>query len=116
MTYLKGYEIQGKKPKLIEKPTVPTIIEPFPDASYRIRWQGSTGAYGYDFQRAESPNGPWITIGVDVSDDYPYATTMFKDKFNPTPGKTYYYRIRAKSIGGFSDWSKPVACTIPNKK
>ncbi len=114
ITYLKAYEIQGKKPKLVEVPAVPSIIEPIRNPALQIKWQGSTGAYGYDFQRAESPDGPWMTIGVDISDDFHYATAMFKDKFQPEGGKTYYYRLRAKSAGGFSDWSAPVAVTVPD--
>ncbi|MDD4496228.1 MAG: cellulase family glycosylhydrolase [Eubacteriales bacterium] len=113
-TYLKAYEIQGKKPKLIQKPDVPKFIEPVKNPQAQIKFQGSTGAYAYDIQRAEKANGPWTTIGVDIQDDFHYAAAIFKDK---TPDlkedKTYYYRIRAKSTGGFSDWSKPLAVKIP---
>lgn len=115
LTYLKGYEIQNKKPKLIEKPAAPQIIEPIKNPQTQIKWMGSTGAYGYDFQRSEHSDGPWTVIGVNISDDYMFATVMFKDKTaDLKPGQKYYYRIRARSDGGFSEWSVPVEAAVPD--
>lgn len=115
LIYLKGYEIQGKNPKLTGKPTIPSIIEPIINPVNQIKWQGSTGAYGYDFQRSDNASGTWKTIGVNISDDFSSNTIMFRDQSTDiVSGKTYYYRIRARSAGGFSDWSKPVSCTANN--
>lgn len=115
LTYLKAYEIQGKKPKIIQKPDIPKILEPLKNPQKTIIWRGSTGAYGYDIQRSVSNNGPWTTIGVDVSDDFSNIAVLFADGSEGLiAGKTYYYRIRAKSAGGFSDWSAPVSAIVRN--
>ena len=114
LTYLKGYEIQDKKPKIIQVPSAPEIIEPIRDPRIQIKWKGSTGAYGYDFQRSEAADGPWTTIGVNVSDAFVFAAIMFKDGSEElVPGKVYYYRVRARSAGGFSEWSVPSHVSIP---
>lgn len=113
LTYIMAHQIQGKKPRLIEKPDVPSIITPIKDPQMSIIWRGSTGAYGYDIQRAEHKDGPWTTIGVDISDDYDKVAILFADKSKGLKaGKTYWYRIRAKSNGGFSDWSEPVPTVV----
>ena len=110
LTYLKAYEIQGKNPRIIQTPEVPKIIKPISNPQRSIIWRGSTGAYGYDFQRAVSPEGPWITVGVNIPDDFFGTAILFSDSYpGVKAGNTYYYRVRARSTGGYSDWSEPVS-------
>ena len=33
-----------------------------------LRWRGSTGASGYDVERATSADGPWTVVAENVSD------------------------------------------------
>lgn len=115
LTYLKAYEIQGKNPRIIQTPDVPKIIKPISNPQRSIVWRGSTGAYGYDFQRAESPQGPWITVGVNIPDDFSGTAILFSDNYpGAKAGNKYYYRVRARSIGGYSDWSEPVSAKARN--
>ena len=60
-------------------------------------------------------SGTWITIGVNISDDVNIGETMFADhSMGLVKGTSYFYRIRAKSEGGFSDWSN-VVCAKATK-
>lgn len=71
-----------------------------------IRWRGSTGASGYDIERAESENGPWTLIGENIEDNVRVwkGAKLFSDQ-TAEEGKTYYYRVKAKNAYGESEWS-----------
>lgn len=63
-------------------------------------------ANGYDIQRSSSANGRFETIGSWSGN----ATSAYADTV-VVPGKTYYYRVRAKNQSGASGWTEPVSAT-----
>ena len=63
-------------------------------------------ANGYDIQRSMSPDGGFETIGSWSGN----ATSEYADTAI-VPGKTYYYRVRAKNQSGESGWTAPVSAT-----
>ena len=62
-----------------------------------LDWASVEGdvANGYDVQRSVSPDNGFETVGSWSGN----ATTEFADK-DVEPGKTYYYRVRAKNRSG----------------
>jgi mannan endo-1,4-beta-mannosidase len=101
----KAFEIQGISPPAIKAPAPPRLL-PIDDVS-AISWQGSTGAASYDVQRADNENGPWSTVGSNVSD----ADVQYRALFNndsAEPGKSYYYAVVARNSGGTSSPSNKV--------
>ena len=101
----KAFAIQGKAMPAIEKPKPPTLL-PIRDVS-AISWQGSTGAAGYDVERAYSKKGPWQTVATDVIDTFVQYRPLFCDT-TAEVGKAYFYRIIAKNSAGFSEPSNIV--------
>ena len=96
----------------IPKPRAPHLL-PVTNV-HDIWWRGSTGAQFYDIERAESESGPWTLIAENVQDNKQYRYRNFSDGVFRTlfddstaeDGKTYYYRVKAKTEKGVeSDWS-----------
>ncbi|HBO44848.1 MAG TPA: hypothetical protein DD670_13140, partial [Planctomycetaceae bacterium] len=101
----KAFEIRGLPLPPIEPPAAPVLL-PIPSAA-AISWRGSTGATSYNIQRAESPDGPWKTVGHDVSDADVAYRPLFHDA-SAEIGKQYYYRVAAKNAAGASGPSNVV--------
>lgn len=95
---------------------VPYPVPPVPEGLeaqgglHRIAldWKPAGGdvANGYDIQRSMSPDGGFETIGSWSGN----ATSEYADTAI-VPGKTYYYRVRAKNQSGESGWTAPVSAT-----
>ncbi|MCX7887946.1 MAG: fibronectin type III domain-containing protein, partial [Verrucomicrobiae bacterium] len=63
--------------------------------------RGSAGATGYDIERASKPGGPWTVIATNISD----ADVAYRPLFSDTtarPGRSYYYRLKARNASGVS--------------
>lgn len=94
-----AFAIQGVPVPEIEIPKPPTLL-PAQDAG-ALRWQGSTGAAGYDIERAERESGPWARVAVNVSDADVQYQPLFSD-VTAEIGQAYYYRARARNPAGVS--------------
>jgi hypothetical protein len=105
LTRDKGFEIQGLTPPAIEPPAPPKLLAIESPAA--ISWQGSTGASSYDVERAEKADGPWTTVGKDVSDADVQYRPLFSDE-SAAPGQSYYYRVTARNSAGTSAPSNKV--------
>jgi hypothetical protein len=103
----KAFEIQGIPEPSVEIPEPPVLL-PIQNGRH-INWRGSTGAGGYDVERAENREGPWSTIGSNISDSREVYDTqpLFRDDCAES-GKVYYYRIKARNCAGVSDASNIV--------
>jgi hypothetical protein len=101
----KAFQIRGLPVPPIEVPEPPVLL-PVKEVS-AISWQGSAGAKSYDVERAHSDNGPWTTVGKNISD----AVSQYKPLFNDTTveiDRCYYYRVKAKNDAGVSHPSNVV--------
>jgi hypothetical protein len=103
-------QVLREKAYQIRKLTVPAMPIPTPapvlftiKSADDIRWRGSTGASGYDIERAENPGGPWRQVGENVEDAVK-SRNLFSDK-SAQKGRTYYYRVKAKNISGETEYS-----------
>ena len=95
----KAFQIRNLPLPPVSVPESPVLL-PINEVS-AISWKGSAGARSYDIERAESIDGPWITVGQDITDD----TSQYKPLFNDNTvkiGKSYYYRAKAKNSAGSS--------------
>jgi len=66
-----------------------------------LTWRGSSGATGYDIERAAKPDGPWTLIATNISD----ADTAYRPLFSDTsalPGTICFYRVSARNASGHS--------------
>ncbi len=100
-----AYAIRGLEVPALPAPEPPTLL-PITDPSM-ISWQGSTGADGYDVLRAKNQDGPWDTVGENVSDAaFPYAPLFHDDTVEP--GESYYYAVVARNESGSSKPSNVV--------
>ena len=108
-----GYAMRGMKVPPIEKPDQPPILW---GNKGELVWRGSTGASGYNIERAESKQGPWEVMAVGVQDSVIFDVKKYtEDKiYKPTPlwfdetsdpGKVYYYRVKGINAGGETDYS-----------
>lgn len=96
----KAFEIQGiTPPPTIEPPAAPKLLDIETPAA--ISWQGSAGASSYNVQRATSAEGPWTTIGTDVSDAEVQYRPLFADT-TAIPGTSHFYRVIASNAAGDS--------------
>ena len=98
----KAYHIRGLDVPAVSVPQLaPVLLEiKSPD---NIIWRGSTGASGYDIERAENPDGPWKMVGESI-EDAAKDRKLFSDK-SVQKGVTYYYRVKAKNSSGDTDYS-----------
>ena len=95
----KAFQIRNLPLPLVPVPEPPALL-PISKVS-AISWQGSAGAKSYDIEHAEKRNGPWLTVGQDITDDI----SQYKPLFNDTTvkiGTSYYYRVKAKNSSGGS--------------
>jgi mannan endo-1,4-beta-mannosidase len=95
----KAYQIRGLTPPPLSPPAAPRVLSV--DGGAQITWQGSTGANGYDIQRADALEGPWISVGSGVSDARVQYRPLFVDE-SARPGKSYDYRVIARNAAGGS--------------
>ena len=95
----KAHEIRGLTPAPPEVPAPPVLL-PVKSVA-EISWRGSAGASAYDVERAAKPKGPWQVVGPDVDDTWAQYRPLFSDA-TAEPGKSYYYRVRAKNEAGAS--------------
>ncbi|MFB3786714.1 MAG: hypothetical protein ACE15F_10120 [bacterium] len=96
----RAFAIQGRPVPALDVPRPPTLL-PAPDPG-ALRWQGSTGAAGYDIERAERESGPWIRVAENVSDADAQYQPLFSD-VTAEIGKAYFYRVRARNPAGVSE-------------
>lgn len=94
-----AFEIRGLDVPDIPVPRPPRLLEISDPA--RISWQGSAGASSYDVQRADSAQGPWLSVGTDISDAAVQYRPLFHDD-SVKAGNSYHYRVIAKNGSGSS--------------
>lgn len=104
-----AFKIRGLQVPPMPIPSPPKLL-PVDDPA-RISWQGSTGASSYDVQRATSQQGPWKTVGTDVSDAAVQYRPLYNDK-SVRVGSSLFYRIIAKNQSGTSAPSNIVGPVI----
>jgi len=102
--------IRAATPTAISPPK-PARLLPI-ESPAQISWEGSTGASGYDVERAEQADGPWTTLAAGISDAATQYAPLFADSTG-TPGREYFYRVIARNSGGPAAASNvvgPVRC------
>lgn len=95
----KAFEIRGAEVPPLSLPAPPRLL-PFDEAPV-FSWRGSMGASGYDVERSASQDGPWTTLAHGIDDIDTPGFPLFSDT-RATPGKHYYYRVRARNAAGVS--------------
>jgi mannan endo-1,4-beta-mannosidase len=108
----KAFEIRGMKEAPLEIPSAPKLLPINSVAA--ISWQGSVGALSYDVERASETNGPWNVVGKDVDDTWVRYRPLFSDA-DAKPGKSYFYRVRARNGAGVSGPSNIVGPVYVNE-
>ena len=104
----KAFEIQGSPVPRIEAPSTPRLL-PI-DSPAEISWQGSVGASSYDVERAGKKTGPWKVVAT-VDDTWVRYRPLFTDT-QIEAGVGYYYRVRARNVGGTSGPSNIVGPVV----
>lgn len=66
-----------------------------------VRVTGGRNVRNFSVQHAESPDGPWI--------DGPLSTKSNVTFSGLTPGKMYWFRLKANGAKGSSDWCTPIS-------
>ncbi len=119
----KAYEIRGLTAPAVPIPATPTNVRIFTADVPELSWRGSTGASGYDIQRATASAGPWTTVAANVSDAVAPSKSKWRERSNPVYNDgpplfsdltaklnvTYYYRVIAKNSSGSSAASSVVS-------
>jgi hypothetical protein len=105
----KAWQIQNRPAPAIEVPAAPELFS-VTDGGI-VNWRGSTGAAGYDLQRADTPAGPWQTVAYQLTDDAAQYHPLAVDEF-AQPGGSLCYRLIARNEAGLS---KPSAVFGPLK-
>jgi hypothetical protein len=105
----KAWQIQSRPAPALEVPAAPELFS-VTDGGI-VTWRGSTGAAGYDLQRAGNPAGPWQTIAYQLTDDAAQYHPLAVDEF-AQPGQSLCYRLIARNEAGLS---KPSAVIGPMK-
>ena len=100
-----AYRIQGLPRAPIPRPAPPVLL-PIADRGH-IAWQGSTGASGYDIERAASSSGPWATLVRALPDNANATKAAFADE-SLGDGTPAWYRVIASNPSGRSDPSNAV--------
>ncbi|AEI44070.1 family 16 glycoside hydrolase [Paenibacillus mucilaginosus] len=114
-----AYSMRGQSVPPWPAPQTPVL---FPtDSSHTLSWLGASGVSAYDIERAADPQGPWQLIASEVTDDvttprhHTFTVPLFDDG-SAAPGSSYYYRIRAKNLGGtLSTYSNVIGPVTPKK-
>jgi len=91
--------IAGQPRAMPEKPQAPEFL-PAKDVGH-LTWRGSTGATGYDVQRASAKDGPWTTLAENLPDNLVVYAPQFCDE-TAEEGGTYFYRVIARNAAGAS--------------
>ena len=83
---------------------------------FALNWMGAAVGRRYDVERAAAPEGPWQTVGRDISDGVqawdPATMNLFSDDYTSLKlGQTYYYRVLAKNESGISPPSNVIHVT-----
>lgn len=92
-------------------PSAPTIaLAKASSTSIKISWSGVPGATYYQIYRKTGTGGTWIYVGKTK-----YSTSRSWTNINLTPGKTYYYKVRACRVVG-STVVKGAFSTVLGKK
>jgi predicted phage tail protein len=73
-----------------------------------LGWTASGGLVdGYHIERSLTPGSGFVAVDTVAG-----GMTVFQDT-SLESGTTYYYRVRARNISGFSDYSAEASATIP---
>ncbi len=102
-----AWQIQNRPAPALAAPAAPELIS-VTDGGI-VTWRGSTGAAGYDLQRADTPAGPWQTIAYQLTDDAAQYHPLAVDE-SARPGRSLCYRLLARNEAGLS---KPSAVVGP---
>ena len=95
-----GFRMQGLEVSDLPVPGRPQILPTTSKLPF-LTWRGSAGASGYDIERAENLEGPWLSVAVNVSDANVAHRPLFNDSTALT-GRNYFYRISARNSSGAS--------------
>jgi mannan endo-1,4-beta-mannosidase len=124
------WDLLRREAHLIRGLPVPPLTVPvpapvlLPTAPRGFTWRGSTGASHYVIERAETPEGPWVTLAEGLHDSVvgnvaeyeatggPAPLTLWWDE-SGRPGNTYFYRIHGRNAAGSSDHSPVVRLEYP---
>jgi photosystem II stability/assembly factor-like uncharacterized protein len=100
-----GVVFRSVKSTIVPAPATPTLAFP-PDSAVNqptkltLSWDPSTDAETYHLQLSTTPN--FLTTVIDDS-----TITMTSRQIGPLANDTkYYWRVKAKNIGGTSAWSE----------
>ena len=93
-----AFTIQGLAVPPRPAPEPAPVLLPVGDVPH-LSWRGSTGAAGYDIERAASPQGPWTVVGKDVSDADAAYRPLWSDE-TARAGDTVYYRVTGHNATG----------------
>lgn len=94
-----AFRIQGKPIPPLPVPDAPELL-PFSETPL-FSWRGSTGASGYDVERATKAGGPWTRIAANISDADIAYRPLFTDS-TARAGDTWFYRVTARNASGAS--------------
>ncbi|MBI5684888.1 MAG: cellulase family glycosylhydrolase [Verrucomicrobia bacterium] len=100
-----AFRIEGKPVPPVPVPDAPELL-PIGDVPL-LSWRGSTGATGYDIERAPKAGGSWKTIAKNVCD----ADVAYRPLYSDTTvraGQTWFYRVIARNASGASKPSNVV--------
>ncbi len=121
-----AYAIRGLSVPAVAVPAAPTNLRIYEPNVPMLSWRGSTGASGYNIQRATSASGPWTTIATNVSDAVAPSKSYWHESqypaYNDGPAlfsdttaalnTTYFYRITAANASGTSAASNIVTTNV----
>lgn len=94
-----AFRIQGLPVPPVPPPDAPELL-PFAGTPM-FSWRGSTGASGYDIERASQPNARWTTLAAHVSDADIAYRPLYSD-ITARAGETWFYRVLARNASGTS--------------
>lgn len=88
-------------------PAKPTIsLAKSSSTSIRITWKRVPGASYYEIYRKTGSSGKWVRVGKTK-----YGTSTSWNNLNRSPGKPYYYKIRACRVVGSKVVAGPFSST-----
>jgi len=105
-----------KKAPALPVPEAP-VLRAIDNPAQAINWMGSAVGRFYRIERASHENGPWKTIGKNISDGIqefdPRTQVLFRDSNKLDSGKKYFYRVFARNESGESPASNVISVSIP---